>query len=356
VTGWVAEIKRLTASLTQTKRRLEEITERYALATSAARVGVWDWNLKTGDFYLDPNIKNLLGYEDHEVPNDLEAWSDHIYPDDKEAVMRAAQAAIEGRTAEYVFEHRMRHKDGTVRWFMVRGKVMRDGNGTALRFVGTDTDITERRELEQQIRELSNELQTQIGHDLHDSLGQELTALMLKLAVLESRLVADSSQHAADAREARVLAERATETTGALARGLSPVVGASGLAPSLVQLADNASRIYGIECRVELPEELPTRFSVAQGNEMYRIVQEAITNAVRHGRATHVIIEGRIFGSRFVLNIVDNGVSEDLPDPSTTSMGLKIMQYRARSLGGSLTVSRRRDGGTLVVCSCPLLK
>jgi two-component system CheB/CheR fusion protein len=92
------------------------------------------------------------------------------------------------------------------------------------------------------------------------------------------------------------------------------------------------------------------------GNELYRIAQEAITNAVRHGQAKRVDIEGRIFNRRFLLNIVDDGVGVDLARTDNGAMGIRIMQYRARHLGGSLTISPRRDGGTLVVCSCPIPK
>ena len=69
-------------------QQLDQIQERYALATSAANVGVWDWNIATGEFYLDPIIKGFLGYEDHEIPNDLKRWASHIHPDDSQAVIR----------------------------------------------------------------------------------------------------------------------------------------------------------------------------------------------------------------------------------------------------------------------------
>ncbi|MFC1705939.1 GAF domain-containing protein [Planctomycetota bacterium] len=117
--------------------------ERYQLATQAAKVGVWDWNVKTGDFYLDPAIKARLGYRDDEIPNDLERWVSYVHPDDRQAVMDAAQEHMDGKTPSYVFEHRMLHKDGSVRWILVRGQAIRDEHGAVVRMVGTDTDITE---------------------------------------------------------------------------------------------------------------------------------------------------------------------------------------------------------------------
>lgn len=134
------------------ERVLRERDERYALATAAARVGVWDWDIASGRFYLDPNVKSLLGYADHEIPNDLEVWSGYVHSEDREAVMKAATDHLEGRTPEYVFEHRMMHRDGSARWFLVRGRAIRDAEGKAVRMVGTDADITQRKELEEALK------------------------------------------------------------------------------------------------------------------------------------------------------------------------------------------------------------
>jgi signal transduction histidine kinase len=268
--------------------------------------------------------------------------------------MRAAQDAIDGRTKNYVFEHRMLHKDGSIRWFMVRGEVIRDQLQKPVRFVGTDTDITERRRLEQNTRELSNKIRTRIGHDLHDGLGQELTGISLMLTRLETQLKEDGSPHADRAREVRELAKSAISTTRALARGLSPVVRASGLARSLGQLAANTRKLYRVNCLVELPSGLADRYSDVAVNELYCIVQEAVTNAIMHGKASLIEVEGRLVGKRFLLNIADNGNGFRGPNLESASMGLRIMQYRARDLGGSLTITRRRGVGTLVVCSCPI--
>jgi PAS domain S-box-containing protein len=122
--------------------------QRYALATRAAKVGVWDLNMQSNDFYLDPNIKAILGYSDAEIPNDLEIWANYIHPDDKQSVMDAFQTHIEKKTPEFFYEHRMLHKDGSVRWIRARGKAIWDTNGKPVRVVGTDVDITERIEAE----------------------------------------------------------------------------------------------------------------------------------------------------------------------------------------------------------------
>ena len=146
-------IKDLESHLEQMEETLRVSVERNRLATSAAKVGVWDWNIKTGDFYIDPNIKAILGYTDDEIPNDVEIWVKYVHPEDSKAVMEAAQACLDGKTSEYIFEHRMLHKDGSNRWILVRGKAIRDENGNAVRLIGTDTDITDRKQVEEALRE-----------------------------------------------------------------------------------------------------------------------------------------------------------------------------------------------------------
>jgi PAS domain S-box-containing protein len=132
--------------------------ERYDLATRSATVGVWDWNVQTGEFYLDKNVKAILGYEDQDIPNDLKIWSEHIHPEDKDVTMNRAQEHLDGKTPEYTCEHRMLHKDGSVRWMLTRGKAFRDRKGNAVRMVGTDMDITERKRIEEERERLIGEL------------------------------------------------------------------------------------------------------------------------------------------------------------------------------------------------------
>ena len=150
--------KKLESRLEQMEKTLRVHVERNKLATSAAKVGVWDWNIETGDFYLDPNIKAILGYTDDEIPNDIEVWVKFVHPEDSEAVMEAAQACLDGKIPKYIFEHRMLHKDGSIRWILARGRAIRDKNGTAVRLIGTDTDITDRKLVEEALWESEKKL------------------------------------------------------------------------------------------------------------------------------------------------------------------------------------------------------
>jgi len=148
----VAAIRDL-SYMRQAESALRKSEERYTLATNAARVGVWDWDIQTNEFYLDPNVKAILGYSDAEIPDDLEVWSNYVHPDDKQPVMEAFQDHIDGKTPEFAYEHRMLHKDGSIRWIMARGTAIRDDQGNPVRVVGTDTDITQRKQAEEALLE-----------------------------------------------------------------------------------------------------------------------------------------------------------------------------------------------------------
>ena len=139
--------------LRKTEEALRESKERYQLATKGGNVGVWDWNLTTGDMFVSPDLKAMLGYDDSEVKNHIEEWGKHVYAEDTEAVMKEANACIEGAKKDYHVEHRMVHKDGSIRWFLASGKVVRDESGKPIRFSGTDTDITKLKNLEGQLRQ-----------------------------------------------------------------------------------------------------------------------------------------------------------------------------------------------------------
>ena len=133
---------------------------RYELATAAGQVGVWEWNLATNEVHLDPSVKALLGYADHEIGNRMEDWSQCVHPEDREKIGAAKDAYILGKSAQFELERRMLHKDGSVRWFFTRGAALRDHSGSATHIVGTDTDITERKLMEAELRAAQDKLET----------------------------------------------------------------------------------------------------------------------------------------------------------------------------------------------------
>jgi formate hydrogenlyase transcriptional activator len=133
------------AGIRRPEAAAQENQTRYRLATTAAGIGVWDWDLETGEMYIDPALKSTLGYEEHEIGNHLDDWRRLLHPEDSERVIAHAQAHIGGETPRFEVEHRMIRKGGGFRWFLARGMVVGSPDGKSVRLVGTNIDITDRK-------------------------------------------------------------------------------------------------------------------------------------------------------------------------------------------------------------------
>jgi PAS domain S-box-containing protein len=129
----------------ETARRLE-------LATASASLGVWDWNVKDNAMFWDDQMLNLYGYNRQTFPGGIEAWQEGLHPDDREATWEASQSALRG-DCDWNHEFRIRRPDGVVRWIKANGEVIRDQDGSPVRMLGINRDITDRKETEQQLRE-----------------------------------------------------------------------------------------------------------------------------------------------------------------------------------------------------------
>jgi PAS domain S-box-containing protein len=127
--------------------------EMYRLATEAGKVGVWDWDLENNSIYIDPTLKEMLGYSDDEIKNDIEEWIQLVHPEDYPVVSSRIQQIHKEKIETYQSEQRMIHKDGRVLWFLVRGLVIRDVAGAPIRIIGTDTNVSELKQAEEALKE-----------------------------------------------------------------------------------------------------------------------------------------------------------------------------------------------------------
>ncbi|WP_455757159.1 PAS domain S-box protein [Sulfurimonas sp.] len=130
---------------------LAELNERLEFAVNATNDGLWDWNLTTNEVYFSPRWKSMLGYENHELKDELQTWVDLAHPDDLKMVEPQIQKSHEDPMYEYVNTHRLKHKDGSWVWILDRGQTVFDSNGKAIRMVGFHTDITKQKELENRL-------------------------------------------------------------------------------------------------------------------------------------------------------------------------------------------------------------
>jgi len=137
----------------QAQEALRESEERFALALEGAGAGLWDWDMVKDQVVYSTQWKRMLGYEDHEVEDAFSGWKDLWHPDDRPRIEEALDDYLSGKTSDYEIVHRLRHKDGTWRWIVTRGGIIRDPAGKPLRWVGTNTDISERKQAEEALRQ-----------------------------------------------------------------------------------------------------------------------------------------------------------------------------------------------------------
>lgn len=215
-------------------------------------------------------------------------------------------------------------------------------------------DATSRRQLEREVLEASNREQQRIGNDLHDGLGQELTGIALLLRGLENRAEREAPGLSSSIEEIALLVNDAIFTTRALARGLSPVTfDRGGLALGLVELARRLSAMFHINVRCEADDTMDRGLASVNALHLYRIAQEAVTNAAQHGAAGQVQIALRCDGERGLLRIEDNGNGFNPAMQQSKGLGLRIMHYRAQMMTGSLRIESSRSRGTIVSCWFP---
>jgi len=209
----------------------------------------------------------------------------------------------------------------------------------------------DRKYLESEILEISEREQRRIGQDLHDGLSQRLRGVAYLSHVLAEDLTQKSLPEAKDAsRITQLLNEALVETRG-LARGLFPIsLEADGLRSALAELATNVQNIYKISCRLVCSKPVLIEDSSTAMN-LFRIAQEAIQNAIKHGKATRVVIRLIKKSETIELAVKDNGKGLPKHFQKRQGMGLKIMDHRASMIGAELQVQRLAAGGTLVACS-----
>jgi PAS domain S-box-containing protein len=215
-------------------------------------------------------------------------------------------------------------------------------------------DATARRQLEREVLEVSNREQQRIGNDLHDGLGQELTGIALLLRGLENRAEREAPALSQSIEEVALLVNDAIFTTRALARGLTPVTfDRGGLALALEGLARRLSATFHIDVRCEADAALERGLESVNALHLYRIAQEAVTNAAQHGAAKLLHISLRVDGDRGLLRIEDNGSGFNPAIHQSKGLGLRIMHYRAQMMAGSLRIESATSRGTVVSCWFP---
>jgi signal transduction histidine kinase len=214
-------------------------------------------------------------------------------------------------------------------------------------------EMTGRERLERELLEISEREQRRIGHDLHDSLCQHLTGAALAGQVLEEKLAARRLPEAGDASKVVELVEEGISLSRKLAKGLHPIeMEAEGLMQALEELVATSTELFKVSCRFECDSPVLIHDAAVSGH-LYRITQESISNAVKHGKAKNINVCLETMDDGISLRVKDDGVGLPALPPKNAGMGLRIMAHRASMIGAKFSVRRDDPGGTVVSCLVP---
>ncbi len=323
-----------------------------------------------------------------------QSWTARVHPDELEQCRTSFAAAFD-RREPFELECRLRRADGAYRWVLARGVPRFAADGAFAGYAGCCFDLTDgkaleaalrnlhaaleasvehrtaavqaacdelqrqmaqRKRLEQELLEVTEQERIRIGQDLHDNLGQQLTGIALLTRSLEETLKEKRVPQARDARKIEALVNQAISHTRELARHLTSVgLVRNDLPAALKGLASQVKTTFKLSCRFQCRGALPLPLQEAEARQLYNIAQEAVTNAIKHGRATRLQLRLLSRPDKVDLVIRNDGLPfAPQPHQPGPGMGLRIMHYRASVIGAWLEIRPNRNGGTTIACSLPI--
>jgi PAS domain S-box-containing protein len=360
----------------QAEYALRETQHRYAMATAAGGIGVWDLNVLTGKIRVEGRLRSILGYGDDEVGDDLETWLGLVTAQDRASVQTRLEGFTSGAIDCFEVECRMRHKDGTLRWIASKGGITEKVDGRPARILGTYADITERKEAAMALRDATDALargwrisaMAELSASLAHELNQPLTAIVANANACVRWIDAGaSSAEVRDALNDLVLdGRRAGEIVGRIRKMFSNQPGQlaslnmNDLVREIVKIVEPRLRESHVTLEVRLDDTLqPVLADLVQ---MRQVLLNLILNAVdamaetpSHRRVLQV--RSRQCRRAVVVGVRDAGRGFDAKDrarmfepfvttkSSGTGMGLAISRSIIESHGGSLTALTNRDEG-----------
>ena len=376
------------------ERGLEQLQQDYRTLVNALDGIVWEGVASGGDWrftFVSNQAERLLGYPANRWINEAGFWLQLIHPEDRAHILEARAHAL-AAGCNYLIEYRMLTADRQVLWLRDNVTVTRQPSGQA-KFQGVTVNITEvkeaeqvmrsayheledrvlqrtaalthtcreleqsiedRQRLENEILELAERERRRIGMDLHDELGQRLAGLSLMVKGLQVKLGKKDLPEAAQAGQILDMVSQTMHQTRDLSHDLAALeADTEPLPAALGALTRRATTLFGIGCQLRARQPIPP---LGQNvvRHLCKIVQEAITNAIKHGRAKKILVRLAVVDRRIQLMVSNDGKPFPKLLRSHDGLGLRTMRYRANIIGADLEVRAKGARGTVVSCSFPI--
>jgi PAS domain S-box-containing protein len=291
----------------------------------------------------------ISGYTPEDYETDPLLWSSIIYDKDRKAVSSELARFMKERYGR-TFEHRLVHRNGSIIW--VRNTLVPnlDVKGELVGYDGIVNNISERKQLEKNIAEISARERNCIGQQLHDDVGQILAGTAFLCKSLEKKLKNRYEDEDSDIIKITENINESIRRIRAISKGVSSfAVTSDGIYGSLKNLAVSTEKTHHVTCSFESPDVIQISDSFVN-EQLYYIAGEAVSNALRHSRSENINIALIRNGPEIILTVEDDGVGFDPYKTGHDGIGLRIMKYRASMIGAYLDISRTANNRTIVSC------
>ena len=338
----------------QLAQDLQESEQRLNLAADAAQLGLWDWDVERDEIWVTSQGRKLLGFSPDEKI-DRGRFFASVHPEDRAVMQRGVANSLQADT-DYEREYRIILPDGGTRWIAVRGHVARDESDRAVRVRGVAMDVSRRKEAEVAAQTLSGRLihaqeveRARLARDLHDDLNQSLALLAVELDLLGQKPPASSSEVTDRMRGFSAQVKSLSSEVHRLSHELHPAkLEQLGLVAAVRGFCRDLAAAYHIKIEFE-PRDVPRALPDDVALCLYRVVQEALQNVVKHSGAEGARVELTADQNELSLVVSDHGCGFDAADKTDgSSLGLVSMRERVRLLNGQLSVQSAAGEGTRI--------